>query len=136
MGAYIWNFLKNYLIALVVFTLIDLVWLVKISRKLYQDKLGHLMADKVNLPAAAIFYLLFIAAMVFFVITPALEKNSVLYALGIGAFFGLVTYGTYDLTNLATLRDWPVSITVIDLIWGSFVTGSACALTTWISGRI
>lgn len=130
------EFLKNYLIALVVFTLIDLVWLVKISRKLYQDKLGHLMADKVNLPAAAIFYLLFIAAMVFFVITPALEKNSVLYALGIGAFFGLVTYGTYDLTNLATLRDWPVSITVIDLIWGSFVTGSTCALTTWISGRI
>lgn len=130
------EFLKNYLIALVVFTLIDLVWLVKISRKLYQDKLGHLMADKVNLPAAAIFYLLFIAAMVFFVITPALEKNSVLYALGVGAFFGLVTYGTYDLTNLATLRDWPVSITVIDLIWGSFVTGSTCALTTWISGRI
>ena len=130
------EFLKNYLIALVVFTLIDLVWLVKISRKLYQDKLGHLMADKVNLPAAAIFYLLFIAAMVFFVITPALEKNSVLYALGIGAFFGLVTYGTYDLTNLATLRDWPVSITVIDLIWGSFVTGSTCALTTWISGWI
>ena len=130
------GFLKNYLIALVVFTLIDLVWLVKISRKLYQDKLGHLMADKVNLPAAAIFYLLFIAAMVFFVITPALEKNSVLYALGIGAFFGLVTYGTYDLTNLATLRDWPVSITVIDLIWGSFVTGSTCALTTWISGWI
>ena len=129
------QFFKNYLIALVVFTLIDLVWLMFISRKLYQDKLGHLMAAKVNLPAAAIFYLLFIAAMVFFVINPALAKSSSLYALGAGAFFGLVTYATYDLTNLATLRDWPVSITVIDLAWGTFVTSSTTALTTWISGR-
>lgn len=129
------QFFKNYLIALVVFTLIDLVWLVFISRKLYQDKLGHLMAAKVNLPAAAIFYLLFIAAMVFFVINPALAKSSILYAVGAGAFFGLVTYATYDLTNLATLRDWPVVITVIDLAWGTFVTSATSALTTWISGR-
>lgn len=129
------QFFKNYLIALVVFTLIDLVWLVFISRKLYQDKLGHLMAAKVNLPAAAIFYLLFIAAMVFFVINPALAKTSILYAVGAGAFFGLVTYATYDLTNLATLRDWPVVITVIDLAWGTFVTSATSALTTWISGR-
>lgn len=129
------QFFKNYLIALVVFTLIDLVWLVFISRKLYQDKLGHLMAARVNLPAAAIFYLLFIAAMVFFVINPALAKSSILYAVGAGAFFGLVTYATYDLTNLATLRDWPVVITVIDLAWGTFVTSATSALTTWISGR-
>lgn len=129
-------FFKHYLIALIVFSLIDVVWLVFISRKLYREKIGHLMADKVNVPAAAIFYLLFIAAMVFFVINPAAERQSILYALGVGAFFGLVTYGTYDLTNLATLRNWPVSMTVIDLIWGSFVTASTCGLTTWISGRI
>lgn len=129
-------FFKHYLIALIVFSLIDVVWLVFISRKLYREKIGHLMADKVNVPAAVIFYLLFIAAMVFFVINPAAERQSVLYALGAGALFGLVTYGTYDLTNLATLRNWPVSMTVIDLIWGSFVTASTCGLTTWISGRI
>ena len=129
------QFVKHYLIALVVFTLIDLVWLLFISRKLYQAKIGHLMAEKPNLAAAAIFYLLFIAAMVFFVINPAVDKQSVLFALGAGAFFGLVTYATYDLTNLATLRDWPVSITVIDLIWGTFITSTTCALTTWISGR-
>jgi uncharacterized membrane protein len=129
-------FFKHYLIALIVFSLIDVVWLVFISRKLYREKIGHLMADKVNVPAAVIFYLLFIAAMVFFVINPAAERQSVLYALGAGAFIGLVTYGTYDLTNLATLRNWPVSMTVIDLIWGSFVTASTCGLTTWISGRI
>ena len=130
------QFLKHYLITLVIFTLVDLVWLLVISKKLYQAKIGHLMADKVNIPAAAVFYLLFIAALVFFVITPATAKQSVLYALGVGAFFGLVTYGTYDLTNLATLKGWPVSLTVIDLLWGSFVTGTTCAITTWISGKI
>ena len=129
------SFVKNYLIAIVIFTVIDLVWLVFISRKLYQEKLGHLMAPKVNFAAAAVFYLLFIAGMVFFVINPAVEKQSVLYALGAGAFFGLITYATYDLTNLATLKDWPVSITIIDLIWGSFVTSATSALSTWVSGR-
>lgn len=130
------TFLKHALIALVVFTLIDLVWLLFISRKLYKDKIGHLMADKVNLPAAIIFYLLFIVAMVFFVINPAVEKQSLLYALAAGAFFGLVTYATYDLTNLATLRDWPVSMTIIDLAWGTLITSSTCFVTTWISGRL
>lgn len=129
-------FIKHYLIALVVFTLIDLVWLLVISKKLYRDKIGHLMADKANLPAAALFYLLFIAAMVFFVISPAVEKQSLLFALGAGAFFGLVTYATYDLTNLATLKDWPISITVIDLVWGTFITSATCTATVWLSGRI
>ena len=108
-------FIKHYIIALVVFTVIDMVWLLFISKKLYKEKIGHLMADKVNIPAAAVFYLLFIAALVFFVISPAVDRQSVLYALGAGAFFGLVAYGTYDLTNLATLRDWPVSLTVIEI---------------------
>ncbi len=130
------TFLKHTLISLVVFTLIDLVWLLFISRKLYKDKIGHLMADKVNLPAAIIFYLLFIVAMVFFVINPAVEKQSLLYALAAGAFFGLVTYATYDLTNLATLRDWPVSMTIIDMTWGTLITSSTCFVTTWISGRL
>ncbi len=130
------SFIKHVLIAAVVFTLIDLVWLVFIARNLYKEKLGHLMAAKTNVPAAVIFYLLFIIAMVFFVINPAVEKQSVLYALGAGALFGLVTYATYDLTNLATLRDWPVSITVIDLAWGTFISSMTAAATTWISGRI
>ncbi len=130
------TFVKLYLIALVVFTLIDMVWLLFISRKLYQAKIGHLMADKVNFVAAGLFYLLFIGALVFFVISPATDKASVWYALGAGAFFGLVAYATYDLTNLATLKGWPVSLTMIDLCWGTFVTGVSCALTTWIGSRI
>jgi len=130
------TFVKHYLITLVIFTVIDLVWLLFISRKLYQEKIGHLMAPKANMAAAAIFYLLFIAGIVFFVVNPAAEKQSVLYALGAGALFGLVTYATYDLTNLATLRDWPVSITIIDLVWGSFVTGTTSAIATWIGGKL
>jgi len=126
------QFLKQYLIAFVVFLLVDLVWLLVISKKLYKEKIGHLMAENVNLVAAGLFYLVFIAALVFFVISPAIDKKSVLYALGAGAFFGFVAYATYDLTNLATLRDWPVSLTVIDLLWGSFVTGTTCAVTTLI----
>ncbi len=130
------TFLKHYLIALVVFTAIDLVWLLFISRKLYQAKIGHLMAEKVVWPAAALFYLLYIAAIVFFAVNPAADRGSVLYALGAGAFLGLVAYGTYDLTNLATLRAWPVSVTAIDLAWGAFVTGATSALTTWIGGKL
>ena len=126
------QFLKQYLIAFTVFILVDLVWLLVISRKLYKEKIGHLMAENVNLVAAGLFYLVFIAALVFFVISPAIDKKSILYALGAGAFFGFVAYATYDLTNLATLRDWPVSLTVIDLLWGSFVTGTTCAVTTLI----
>lgn len=129
-------FLKQYLIALAVFTLIDLVWLLVISKNLYKSKIGHLMAKKANLPAAVVFYLLFIAAMVFFVISPAVERQSLLYAVGAGAFFGLVTYATYDLTNLATLKDWPLSLTVIDLAWGTFITSATSIATTWISGRL
>ncbi len=130
------QFFKLYLIAIVVFTLIDLIWLLVISRKLYKNKIGHLMAEKANLAAAVVFYLIFIAAMVFFVISPAVEKQSLLYALGAGAFFGLVTYATYDLTNLATLKDWPLSITVIDLSWGTFITMATSVATTWINGRL
>ena len=126
------QFLKQYLIAFIVFILVDLVWLLVISKKLYKDKIGHLMAENVNLVAAGLFYLVFIAALVFFVISPAIDRKSVLYALGAGVFFGFVAYATYDLTNLATLKDWPVSLTVIDLLWGSFVTGTTCAATTLI----
>ncbi|NCB41577.1 MAG: DUF2177 family protein [Clostridia bacterium] len=130
------NFFKHYLIALIVFTLIDLIWLLIISKDLYREKLGPLMADKVNILAAVLFYVLFIAAVVFFVINPAIEKESIFFALYAGAFFGLVCYATYDLTNLATLKGWPLSITIIDLIWGSFITSATSVISTWLIGKI
>lgn len=123
--------LKHYLIALVVFLSIDMVWLVVIARGTYKKYLGYLMATDVNFGAAFLFYLIFIAGSLFFVINPALAKESWQFALLAGMFFGLITYSTYDLTNQATIRDWPVIITVIDLIWGTVLSG-ATALFSYL----
>lgn len=128
--------IKIYFITLIVFFLVDILWLTVISRKLYAKYLGYIMTDNVNWLAALVFYALFIAGLVFFVINPALAKDSLLYAILAGGFFGLVTYGTYDLTNLATLKDWPVLITVIDLIWGTFVTATTSGITFYLAKLI
>lgn len=126
------SYLKEYLVTLLSFTLIDLVWLVFIAKNLYQKYLGYIMAPTVNIPAAVVFYLLFIVGIVFFVVHPALEKDQWQYALAVGAFFGLITYATYDLTNLATLKDWPLTITIIDLIWGSTLSAGTSVLAFWV----
>lgn len=125
--------IRTYLIALFVFFVIDIIWLVVVARKLYQKELGYLMSDKPNWIAAMIFYLIFIVGLVFFVINPALEKGSWSYALLAGMLFGLITYSTYDLTNLATVKDWPLKITIIDLIWGSSLGGVVCTITYFIT---
>lgn len=122
--------LKKYMITLVVFIAIDGLWLGLIAPKLYKAEIGHLMADKVNWVAALAFYLIYIVALLVFVINPALDKGSIKYALMYGALLGFAMYATYDLTNLATLQQWPVKITLIDLVWGSFVTAATCALST------
>ena len=118
-----WSDVRNYLILLGVFLAIDLVWLMVISKKLYAEHLGYLMAAKPNLLAALIFYLIFVLGVQVFVLNPAMAAGTWKAALLPGLFFGLVTYATYDLTNLATIKDWPVLITIIDLVWGSFVSG-------------
>ncbi len=127
--------LKIYLLTLVVFFLVDIVWLGVISKNLYKKYLGHLMTPTVNWTAAILFYLLFIAGLAFFVINPALAKGSLLYAVLAGGFFGLVAYGTYDLTNLATLKDWPLLITVIDLVWGTFLNAATAGITYVVAGK-
>lgn len=124
--------IKTYITALIVFFAIDLVWLGVIAAKLYRHYLGGLMADKVNWPAALIFYGIFISGLVYFVIEPALAKQSLSFAIGAGAFFGFITYATYDLTNLATLKDWPLPITIIDLIWGSILSASVSGISYFI----
>lgn len=108
--------IRNFFVSFGVFLVIDLVWLGVVAKNLYAEKLGYLMAPKVNFAAAFIFYAIFVVGMMFFVINPALAKNSWQIALFTGMFFGFVTYATYDLTNLATIRDWPLTITIIDLI--------------------
>ena len=111
-------FIRLFLIALPAFFIIDMIWLVLVAKKFYNEQIGFLMRPDIVWPAAIIFYLLFIAALVVFVISPAIEKHSWVHALLYGAFFGLITYATYDPTNLATLKNWPVLVTIVDLIWG------------------
>ena len=129
-------FIKLFLIALPVFFLIDIVWLVLVAKKFYQEQIGFLMKPDVNWFAAIIFYFLFIAGLVVFVISPAVSKNSWVHALLFGALFGLITYATYDLTNLATLKDWPLLVTVVDLIWGTVLASSISVITYFIAGKI
>ena len=128
-------FIKLYLITLPVFFAIDMVWLGLVAKDFYAKQLGHLMNPNVNWVAAIIFYLLFIAGLIVFVIGPALEKQSWMEALVLGAFFGLLTYATYDLTNLATLKNWPLLVTVIDLIWGSVLALSTSVIAYFLARK-
>lgn len=127
-----WELIKTYLVTLVVFFAIDIIWLVIVAKNMYQKELGYMMSPKPNWIAAGVFYLIFILGLVFFVINPAIEKDSWSYALLIGMFFGLITYSTYDLTNLATLKDWPLKITIIDLIWGSSLGGMVSMISFFL----
>ncbi len=129
-------FLKLYLISLPIFFVIDMLWLGVFAKNFYAKHLGFLMTKNIIWPAAIIFYLIFIAGLILFVITPALEKSSPLHALIFGALFGLITYATYDLTNLATIKDWPVIVTVVDLIWGMGLSAAVSIIVYAIAARL
>jgi uncharacterized membrane protein len=126
---------KQFLVTLVVFFTIDILWLAVVAKKLYKSQIGFIMSDKPNLLAALAFYLIFIFGLVFFVINPSLEKNSFMTALFTGLLFGFVTYSTYDLTNLATLSNWPLKITIIDLIWGTSLGGLVSSISYLILNK-
>jgi uncharacterized membrane protein len=129
----------SYALTAVVFFAIDLVWLGFAARGIYQRYLGHLLSEQVNWTAAIIFYLLFIVGIFIFAIMPAVEKESITRALILGALFGFFTYATYDLTNLATLKDWPLTIVLVDIAWGATLTAivsmSGYAIVTWVMGE-
>ena len=129
-------FMKLYAIALPVFFAIDMFWLGLVAKDFYRGQIGSLMKSDINWMAAISFYLLFIVGLVVFVIMPAVEKGSWMYALVFGAFFGLITYATYDLTNLATLKDWPILVTLVDLAWGAVLVASVSVVTYLIASKI
>ena len=129
--------LKQFSVALFTFLIIDGIWLTTIAKNFYAKYLGYLMTKTPNLTAAGIFYLIYIFTLVVLVISPALQKQSLLTAILTGALFGICAYSTYDLTNLATIKDWPLLVTIVDLVWGSFVTGAVSGisyliLTKWL----
>ncbi len=128
--------LVAYLATLVVFAIIDFVWLGFIAKDLYRNGIGHLMAETPNWTAAVLFYLLFIVGLVFFAVSPALDADAWTRAALNGALFGFFCYATYDLTNLATLKGWPVSIVLADMVWGAFVSGVAATAGYFITRAV
>jgi uncharacterized membrane protein len=117
-------YLKLYFLTLLAFFAIDMVWLGLVARGFYQKHLGFLMRSTPNWSAALVFYLLFVSGLLVFVIVPSLETGSTRKLLLLGALFGLITYATYDLTNLATVKDWPWVVTLVDLLWGTLLATS------------
>jgi uncharacterized membrane protein len=126
------NVLLYFIVAFVAFLAVDALWLGLVAPKFYKNQIGHLMAVKPNFTAAAIFYFIFIVGLVYFVLLPALTDESWVTALSNGALFGLVTYATYDLTNLATLRDWPITMVIVDLTWGIVLSTTVSLLSYFI----
>jgi len=122
------DLLKLYGITLVGFLVVDFVWIALVMRGFYTRYLGHVLADRPVLPAALAFYLLFVAGVLFFVVQPALAAGSGQRAALSGAFFGFVCYATYDLTNLATIKDWPWIVAAVDMAWGACVSAITSAL--------
>ena len=125
-----------YLSFLITLIAIDLVWLLGVAKNLYRNEMGDLMASEPKLIAGLAFYLLYALVVCIFVIIPALSKQSLLYALQYGALFGLFCYMTYDLTNLAVIRDFPTRLAFVDIAWGSFVTALTAGFAYWVGNRL
>lgn len=129
-------YVKLYLATIPVFFLIDVVWLGFVAKSFYRKQLDFILSDKVNWTAAIVFYLIFISGILLFAVLPALERNSLGRALLLGGLFGFFTYATYDLTNLATIKDWPIAVVIVDIVWGialcSVVAAASFVIANWL----
>ncbi len=128
--------IKLFIISLIIFLAIDSLWLTTIASNFYQENLGFILTDNPNLLAAGIFYLLFIFGLTFFVTEPAIKSKSLNKAILLGGLFGLITYATYDLTNLATIENWPLIVTVVDMLWGTALGATVSFSTFLIVNRL
>jgi uncharacterized membrane protein len=129
------DFPRHFVIVLVSFLLLDAVWLGLVAPRFYQSQIGFLLRDVPNWYAAGAFYLVYIAGLTTFVVTPAIRQGSPRQGAWRGALFGLVTYATYDLTNLATIEGWPLLVTLVDLVWGSALCATTTCISTWFGMR-
>lgn len=129
--------IQLYLLTVIVFFAIDLVWLTVVARDFYQAQIGPLLKSPANLPVAAGFYLFYIVGILVFAVIPGIEKGVLLEAVWRGALFGALAYGTYDLTNLATLEGYTWQVAVVDITWGTVLTGTVAAasyqIARWIN---
>jgi len=126
-------YLKLYTLTVPVFFIIDLIWLGVVARGFYQKNLKFILSPNVNWTAAIIFYLMYIAGILIFAVLPGVAKDSVRHAALWGALFGFFTYATYDLTNLALLKDWPLNIVVVDILWGAVLCTVVSMLSFYIA---
>jgi uncharacterized membrane protein len=126
-------YLKLYALTVPVFFIIDLIWLGIVAKGFYQKNLKYILSPNVNWTAAIIFYLMYIAGILIFAVLPGVAKDSVRHAALWGALFGFFTYATYDLTNLALLKDWPLNIVVVDIFWGIVLCTVVATLSFYIA---
>ena len=120
------QFLKLYAATAAVFFALDLTWLGVVAKEFYRAQLGHLVRSDTQWVPALLFYLIYVAAAIVLCVQPAVERQSVARAIGTGALFGLAAYAAFDLTSLALLKDFPATVAVVDLAWGTVLTGSVC----------
>ncbi len=130
------TYLIAYASTLIAFFAIDLIWLGFIAKTFYRDQLGPLMLDSPNWGVAIIFYALYIAGILIFAVKPALDSDQLMKAVVYGALFGFFCYATYDLTNLATLKGWPTKMVIVDIIWGTVLTGSCAVIGAWATMKL
>lgn len=143
-NAHMLSYLAAYAATLVAFVVIDLVWLGLIAKSFYRDAIGPLMADPPNLVAGGVFYLLYPVGIMLFAVAPTAwlggmaAPAEVPWARAVlaGAVFGFFAYATYDLTNLATLRDWPLRLALVDIVWGAALTAAAAGAGRWALGKV
>lgn len=126
------EYLIRFLVAFGAFLVIDLVWLGVVAKNLYQNQLGELMRPDTIWPAAILFYVLFLVGLIYFAINPAIEAQSLSLAVKNGALYGFFTYMTYELTNYAVIKDWPVALVVPDILWGTVLAAAVSSATYWI----
>lgn len=130
------RYFSIYFLFLVSLVAVDMLWLLVIAKKMYQDEMGDLMASEPNLVAGFAFYVLYAVGVCVFVIMPALSKQSWFDAVLYGAMFGFFCYMTYDLTNLSVVRNFPMRLAFIDMAWGSFVTAAVSGFIYWVGNKL
>jgi uncharacterized membrane protein len=122
-----------YLSTAAVFFAIDLIWLGLMNSRFYKIQLAEFMSDKVNWLPAILFYLLFIVGLLLLVVLPAVEHDSWIRALLLGGLLGMVAYATYDLTNLASMKNWPTVVTMVDIVWGTILAATVATISYFIA---
>lgn len=130
------HYIAAYVAAVIVFFTIDLIWLGSIASGFYEEQIGHLRGEELNVPAAVVFYLVYIAGILIFAVKPALASESLKLALMYGALFGFFCYATYDFTNYATLKNWPLKMVVVDIMWGTFLTAVVATAAAWVALKL